>query len=83
MLALLEDSGELENTVVVMSGDNGLPFPRCKATLCDMGAHVPLAIEGWTAYALGYPMEWFAEASEASSGSNGYRRLFYHANRST
>ena len=27
-----------------MSGDNGLPFPRCKATLYDTGTHVPLAI---------------------------------------
>ena len=44
MLALLEQSGELENTIVVMSGDNGLPFPRCKATLYDTGTHVPLAI---------------------------------------
>jgi len=44
MLALLEKSGELENTIVVMSGDNGLPFPRCKATLYDTGTHVPLAI---------------------------------------
>lgn len=35
---------ELENTIVVMSGDNGLPFPRCKATLYDTGTHVPLAI---------------------------------------
>ena len=41
---ILEKSGELENTIVVMSGDNGLPFPRCKATLYDTGTHVPLAI---------------------------------------
>ncbi len=44
MLALLEQNGELENTIVVMSGDNGMPFPRCKATLYDQGTHVPLAI---------------------------------------
>ena len=44
ILELLEKSGELENTIVVMSGDNGLPFPRCKATLYDTGTHVPLAI---------------------------------------
>ena len=44
ILALLEKSGELENTIVVMSGDNGMPFPRCKATLYDTGTHVPLAI---------------------------------------
>lgn len=44
ILSLLEKSGELENTIVVMSGDNGMPFPRCKATLYDTGTHVPLAI---------------------------------------
>lgn len=44
MIGLLEAAGELENTILVMSGDNGLPFPRCKATLYDTGTHVPLAI---------------------------------------
>jgi len=52
MLALLEKSGELENTIIVMSGDNGLPFPRCKATLYDTGTHVPLAIR-WGAQVKG------------------------------
>lgn len=36
--------GELENTIIVVSGDNGMPFPRCKATLYDQGTRVPLAI---------------------------------------
>ena len=27
ILKMLEETGELENTLVVMSGDNGLPFP--------------------------------------------------------
>ena len=44
ILKRLEDSGELENTIVVMTGDNGMPFPRCKATLYDTGTRVPLAI---------------------------------------
>lgn len=44
ILATLEENGELDNTFVVMSGDNGLPFPRCKATLYDTGTRVPLAI---------------------------------------
>jgi arylsulfatase A-like enzyme/outer membrane protein assembly factor BamB len=35
---------ELENTILVVSGDNGMPFPRCKATLYDQGTRVPLAI---------------------------------------
>ena len=49
MISLLEKRGELDNTIVVMSGDNGMPFPRCKATLYDTGTHVPLAIRWPTA----------------------------------
>ncbi|MDB4743113.1 sulfatase-like hydrolase/transferase [Planctomicrobium sp.] len=44
VLSRLEAMGELENTIVVVSGDNGMPFPRCKATLYDQGTRVPLAI---------------------------------------
>ena len=52
MLDLLEGKGELDNTLVVMSGDNGLPFPRCKSNLYDTGAHAPLAVR-WPAKAKG------------------------------
>ena len=44
MLEMLEERGELENTLVVVAGDNGLPFPRCKVELYDTGTKVPLAI---------------------------------------
>ena len=44
VLAKLEKIGELENTIVVVSGDNGMPFPRAKATLYDLGTRVPLAV---------------------------------------
>ena len=44
VITKLESIGELENTIVVISGDNGMPFPRCKATLYDQGTRVPLAI---------------------------------------
>ncbi|MEM0927185.1 MAG: sulfatase, partial [Planctomycetota bacterium] len=43
-IQLLEESGELENTVIAMSGDHGMPFPRCKGNLYDWGSRVPLAI---------------------------------------
>jgi len=43
-LKLLEAEGELDNTIIVMSGDHGMPFPRCKGNLYDWGARVPLAI---------------------------------------
>lgn len=44
MLSYLEEIGELENTVVIVTADNGMPFPRAKANCYDYGVHVPLAI---------------------------------------
>lgn len=43
-IELLEQAGELENTIIVMTGDNGMPFPRCKGNLYDWGSRAPLAI---------------------------------------
>lgn len=48
LLKILEDNGELDNTLVVISGDNGMPFPRCKSNLYDLGTNVPLAVR-WPA----------------------------------
>ena len=44
MLQLLEERGELDNTLVVVTSDNGMPFPRAKANLYEWGTHMPLAI---------------------------------------
>jgi arylsulfatase A-like enzyme len=41
---ILEEHGELENTLIVMTGDHGMPFPRCKSNNYDSGARIPLAI---------------------------------------
>jgi arylsulfatase A-like enzyme len=43
-LELLEEKDLLENTLVVMTGDHGMPFPRHKCHLYDSGTHVPLAM---------------------------------------
>lgn len=43
-LEKLEEIGEIENTIIVMTGDHGMPFPRCKSNLYDSGVRVPLAI---------------------------------------
>lgn len=48
VLQALEKSGKAANTIVVISGDNGWPFPRGKANLYDAGTHQPLAIR-WPA----------------------------------
>ena len=44
ILGRLEREGMLDNTLVVVSGDNGWPFPRAKANLYDAGTRQPLAV---------------------------------------
>jgi len=44
IIETLERLGELDNTLIVVTADNGMPFPRAKATVYDGGARVPLAI---------------------------------------
>ncbi len=44
MLKTLEEIGELDNTLVVVTSDNGMPFPRAKANLYEYGVHMPMAI---------------------------------------
>jgi arylsulfatase A-like enzyme len=48
ILDLLEKAGKLDNTIVIMTGDNGWPFPRGKANLYDAGTRQPLAVR-WPA----------------------------------
>ncbi len=42
--ATLESGGVLDNTLIVVTSDNGMPFPRAKTNLYDGGVHVPMAI---------------------------------------
>ncbi len=44
MIAQLEELGELDCTLIVVTSDNGMPFPRAKTTLYDWGTRMPLAI---------------------------------------
>lgn len=44
MLTYLEEIGELENTIVMVTSDNGMPFPRAKANGYEYGVHVPMAV---------------------------------------
>lgn len=44
LLRLLEKTGRIENTIIVMTGDNGIPFPRAKANLYGAGTRQSLMI---------------------------------------
>ena len=47
MIAILEEQGELENTIIVVTSDHGMPFPRAKATgLYDDATRIPFMISG-------------------------------------
>lgn len=43
MLTLLEQRGALDNTLVVVTADNGMPFPHCKGQAYQDANHLPLA----------------------------------------
>ncbi|MCS7470217.1 sulfatase [Stieleria sp. ICT_E10.1] len=44
MLDRLQRDGELDNTLVIVTSDNGMSFPRAKANLYEYGIHMPLAV---------------------------------------
>ena len=44
MLNILDELDELENTIVIVTADNGMPFPRVKGQAYESSNHVPLAI---------------------------------------
>lgn len=48
LLTALEKAGRLDDTLVVVTSDNGMPFPRGKATCYDLGTRMPLAMR-WPA----------------------------------
>ncbi len=51
MINYLEETGELNNTIIIVTSDNGMAFPRAKANGYEYGVHVPLAIS----YPKGFP----------------------------
>ena len=41
ILDILKEKDELENTLIIVMADNGMPFPAAKATCFEYGIHVP------------------------------------------
>ncbi len=44
MIEILEEAGELANTIIIVTADNGMPFPRAKGNAYEISNHMPLAI---------------------------------------
>jgi arylsulfatase A-like enzyme len=44
MLQLLEERGLLDDTIVIVTSDNGMPFPRVKGQAYEFSIHVPLVM---------------------------------------
>lgn len=44
MLEMVEKRGELDNTIVIVTADHGMPFPRVKGQAYEHSNHIPLAV---------------------------------------
>ncbi len=44
MVELLESTGQLANTLIVVTSDHGMPFPRVKGQAYDASNHIPFAV---------------------------------------
>ncbi|MBI4975962.1 MAG: sulfatase [Spirochaetes bacterium] len=44
MLQKLKDIGEYENTIIIVTSDNGMPFPRVKGQMYEFDFKLPLAV---------------------------------------
>lgn len=58
-LALLEAAGELDNTLVIVTSDHGMPFPYVKGQIHEDAFHIPLAMRWGAAIAPGRVVEDF------------------------
>lgn len=44
MMEKLEDEGEFENTLIIVTSDNGMPFPRVKGQMYEQDFRMPMAL---------------------------------------
>lgn len=43
-MKILEERGELDNTIIIATSDHGMPFPRVKGQIYEESVHVPFAV---------------------------------------
>lgn len=63
-IALLEKAGELDNTIVIYTSDNGWQMPRGLANCYDAGSRVPLAIRWGKHLTAGRKVDAFVNVAE-------------------
>ncbi len=63
-IAVLEKSGELDNTVIIYTSDNGWQMPRGLANCYDSGSRVPLAIRWGKNLTAGRKVEEFVNVAD-------------------
>ena len=44
VLKILEENGQLDNTIIVVTSDHGMPFPRVKGNQYEHANHIPMAL---------------------------------------
>lgn len=52
MIDLLKETGEYENTIIIVTSDNGCPFPRIKGQMYEQDFHMPM-VACWKAVSEG------------------------------
>jgi arylsulfatase A-like enzyme len=63
-LKKLEEIGELEDTLILVTSDHGMPFPRVKGQIYEPGFHLPLAVRWGRQVAGGRVIEDFINARD-------------------
>lgn len=66
ILQRLEVAGELDNTLVIITADNGMPFPRAKANVYDAGVRVPFVMRWPGRVEAGLSVEAFINTSDVA-----------------
>ena len=64
VLGVLEEAGELDRTLVVVTSDNGVSLPRSKGNLYDLGTHVPLLVRWGEGRVTGRTVEDFVSLTD-------------------
>lgn len=64
MIKHLEDIGELDNTLIAVTSDNGMPFPRVKGQMYEADFHLPLAVRWGNACTGGRVIEDFVSFTD-------------------